>query len=253
MAETVAPAAAEAERARPAAVPSEHDSVLDTIAPHIFQTLLREPALAITLGYLFVAMAGIFYNYTFYRHFGVPVLTLSQVGDFLVAGIQQPMAILLVLSTFPIIWLIDRFNLDRRRRRVARRELLLKSGRDSTWIRFRIRTLRSPPRWFTALAFLVLVFLYGWTFVRIYAAHRAEAVENGEAPMVNIWLSGQAEPLRSKAPGWTYLGAVSNYLFVYDHDAARAQILPVNNVARMEPAPIVRHAPDHSIIIAPIP
>ncbi len=250
MAETsAAPAVAEREHA--ASV--EHGSVLDALTPHIWQTLLREPALAITLGYLFVAMAGIFYNYTFYERFGIPVLTLSQVGDFLVAGIQQPMAILLVLSTFPIVWLVDRFNMIRRRRRIARREALLGSGRDSAWIRLRVRALRTPPRWFTALAFVALIFIYGWMFVRSYAAHRAAAVEGGEAPVVSVWLNGQGEPLPSKSKGWTYLGAVSNYVFVYDHDARRAEILPVNNIARVEPAAGHRATAEPAASLAPIP
>ncbi|HEX4481289.1 MAG TPA: hypothetical protein VH082_10800 [Rudaea sp.] len=252
MSETaVAPADTEAERAK--AVSVEHVSVLDTIAPHIFQTLSREPALAITLGYLFVAMAGIFYNYTFYERFGIPVLMLSQVGDFLVAGIQQPMAILLVLSTFPLVWLVDRFNLNRRRRRVVRREAMIARGGTSLWFRFRVGLLRSPPRWFTATAFFLLIFVYGWIFVQSYAKHRAADVENGDAQMVTVWLNGQTEPLPSKSKGWTYLGAVSNYIFVYDHDGARSEILPVNNVARLEPAPVARDRSKAPIIIAPIP
>jgi hypothetical protein len=231
----------------------EHTSVLKLIAPHIFQTLWREPALAITVGYLLVAMAGIFYNYTFYEKFGIPVLTLSQAGDFLVAGIQQPMALLLVASTFPIVWLADRFNLNRRLRRVARRNKIVDAGIDSPWIRLRLWTLQSPPRWFTATAYFVLIILYGWIFVQAYARYRSEIVERGEAPQVSVWLSGASEPLAPKSKAWTYLGAVSNYVFLYDHDARRAQILPVNNITRLQPAevdPNARHSP---IMVAPIP
>jgi hypothetical protein len=234
-------------------VSTEHVSVLDTLTPHIFQTLLREPALAITLGYLFVALAGIFYNYTFYKRFGIPVLTLSQAGDFLVAGIQQPMAILLALSTFPLVWLADKLNLRRRRRRFVQREALLAGGSNSLWIRLRLLLLLSPPRWFTALVFGCVIFGYGWVFVRTYAAHRAEAVEDGEAPVVAVWLNGQTEPFPSRSKGWTYLGAVSNYIFIYDHDAARAEILPVNNVSRIEPVPAGGNPQKTSIIVAPIP
>lgn len=83
-------------------VPEQPASPLLELLPHILRTLQREPALAITLIYAFVAMAGIFYNFSFYRRFDIPVLTLSQIGDFLVAGIQQPMALVLVASTFPL-------------------------------------------------------------------------------------------------------------------------------------------------------
>ena len=247
---------------RPDAVPSTNDatdtsleesSVLLSLTPHVFQTLLREPALVITLGYLFVAMAGIFYNYTFYQRFGIPVLTLSQVGDFLVAGIQQPMAILLVATTFPIIWVFDRINVGRRRKRVAQRKKLLATGSDTLFVRARLWTLQSPPRWLTATVFVALIFLYGWMFVNQYAKHRATDVLSGDAQMVSVWLTGSTEPLPSRSTSWTYLGAVSNYVFVYDHDAHRSQILPVNNVARIQPAEAVAESERQSVIIAPIP
>ncbi len=231
----------------------EPTSVLSAITPHIFRTLRREPALAITLAYLFVAMAGIFYNYTFYRKFEIPVLTLSQVSDFLVAGIQQPMALLLVFSTLPIVWLIDLFNSFTRRRRTAKREALIESGIDSTFKRVRLLRLQNPPRWFTVAAYAVAIVGYGWTFVQLYADHRADEVERGDAPPVTVWLAGSAEPLASKSKGWTYLGAVSSYVFVYDHDARRAQILPVNSVARIQPAGIDEVPHKSGLIVAPIP
>ncbi len=233
--------------------PTASYSVLDTVTPHIFRTLRREPALAITLAYLFVAMAGIFYNYTFYLKFGVPVLTLSQVSDFLVAGIQQPMALLLVLSTLPLVWLIDRFNAYTRRRRSERREKLRLSGDVSLWNRMRMWVLQAPPRWITIPAYLVAVFGYGWTFVQVYAYHRADEVERGDAAQVTIWLTGAPDPLVSKSKSWTYLGAVSNYVFVYDHDSRQAAVLPVNNIARILPA--VGEPGEHRppIFIAPFP
>jgi len=55
-------------------------SPLQSLLPHVLDTLRREPAVAITLCYLLVAMAGIFYNYWFYRAFDIPVLTLSQIN-----------------------------------------------------------------------------------------------------------------------------------------------------------------------------
>jgi hypothetical protein len=174
---TDAPVVSDAARGKSIAV--ERVSVLDTLTPHIFQTLLREPALAITLGYLFVAMAGIFYNYTFYKRFGIPVLTLSQVGDFLVAGVQQPMAILLALSTFPLVWLADKLNLRRRRRRFVQREALLASGRNSFWIRLRLMSLLSPPPWLTALVSGFVIFGYGWVFVLRRASRRCGQKRRG--------------------------------------------------------------------------
>ncbi|HEU4664605.1 MAG TPA: hypothetical protein VFS55_11285, partial [Dokdonella sp.] len=126
-------AAEAAPQRAPARPPSA--SPLQDVLPHVWDTLRREPAVAITLAYLLVAMAGIFYNYWFYRAFGIPVLTLSQIGDFLVAGLQQPMALVLVLSTFPLCWLMDFFNARSRRKDMRNLEFLRSVAALGAWQR----------------------------------------------------------------------------------------------------------------------
>ncbi|MDR3386428.1 MAG: hypothetical protein P4L92_05195 [Rudaea sp.] len=214
-------------------------SVLLNVLPHILDTLKREPALAITFCYLLVAMAGIFYNYSFYAKFGIPALSLSQIGDFLVAGIQQPMAIVLVVSTFPLCWLIDKINATFRRRRIMQRDRLRSLPR-LTWlqrIRLFLLNLRIDHSWYMGLVYAVAIVGYGWMFVGTYATHRASAVKRGDAAQVNVWLNGDAAGLQAKSgTAWTYLGAVANYVFVYDPADRRAVMLPVNAIARIEPA-----------------
>jgi len=232
------------------------NSVLLNLLPHILETLKREPALAITLCYLLVAMAGIFYNYSFYEKFGIPVLTLSQISDFLVAGIQQPMALFLVLTTFPVCWLVDKVNSRRRSRYVERLSDGRESRRNSLWARMQDQRMRwhLSQTWLVQLGYVVVIVGYGWTFVSIYANHRADAVRRGDAPKVTIWLNGDAAGLPTKAgQTWTYLGAVANYVFVYDPAAGRSVVLPVNNIARIEPLAQANSLASPSIIVAPIP
>jgi hypothetical protein len=231
----------------PAAKPSQH-SILLNLLPHILETFKREPALAITLGYLLVAMAGIFYNYSFYERFGIPVLSLSQISDFLVAGIQQPVALLLVASTFPLLWLSDLFRQFKGPRRAERRRRLLESPSRSGLWRLRVFLLGSPPRWFTACTFALIVVAYSWEFVSQYANYRVAAVREGDSAKVAIWLNGDASGLATQSgDAWIYLGAVANYVFVYDAGAGRSVILPVNNIGRMEPVSA------NPKIVAPIP
>jgi len=69
---------------------------------------------------------------------------------------------------------------------------------------------------------------------------------------VRIWLNGEGSALAaSKADRWTYLGAISSYVFVYDRDAAQAMVVPANAVARIEPFPAP--APKTRFVVAPIP
>ncbi|HEY2394687.1 MAG TPA: hypothetical protein VGH81_01730 [Rudaea sp.] len=228
-----------------------HKSVLLDFLPHALLTFRREPALAISVCYLLVAMAGIFYNFNFYERFGIPILTLSQISDFLVAGLQQPMALLLVLSTFPLCWAFDRFNASKRRARAARREMVLRTMADSPRRKVRLFLLGSLPRWFTGCVYVLLIVNYAWVFVHFYAKYEAGVVRQGDAPQVMIWLGGAAHPLAAQSKTWTYLGAVSNYVFVFDNAAGRSVILPINNIARIEPAPAKPGSA--GVVVAPIP
>jgi hypothetical protein len=237
-------------------VPAATDSTsaLQSILPHVLDTLRREPAVAITLCYLLVAMAGIFYNYWFYRGFDIPVLTLSQISDFLVAGLQQPMALLLVVSTFPLCWLMDLYNLRSRRRHVEALARLRASVSLSGYQRLRRRFLewRVGEMWYTQLSYVAVVAVYGWAFVGIYAKYRAEAVKRGEGAEVRIWLNGENGGLASgQSATWSYLGAVANYVFVYDRAEQRALVLPVNAIARLQPMPAPKR--QSRVFVAPIP
>ena len=229
-------------------------SALLEMLPYVLRTLKREPALAITLMYLFVAMAGIFYNFSFYRRFDVPVLTLSQIGDFLVAGIQQPMALVLVLSTFPLCWVFDWINMRGRRRRAAAAARLRALPSPTYVQRSRLVMFEwlNARRWYTQLTYVLVVLLYSWTFVSIYAGYRADLVKHGDAPAVRLWMNGAAEPLAPAGPRpWTYLGAIAEYVFVYDRETGRAAILPVNAIGRIEP--VARAGSKPGLVVAPIP
>jgi hypothetical protein len=238
--------------ARPA--DEEPVSALFEMLPHILRTLRREPALALTAMYLLVAMAGIFYDFSFYRQFDVPVLTLSQIGDFLVAGIQQPMALVLVLSTFPLCWVFDKVNLRGRRRRAAE-ATRLRAAPTLSWLQRRRLAFidgMNEQRWYMRLVYVLVVVAYGWTFVGAYASYRADAVRGGDAPEVRVWMNGATEPLKAEGQRpLAYLGATAQYVFVYDRDTGHAAILPVNAIARIEP--LAGPPPESRVMVAPIP
>ena len=217
------------------------DSALNSLLPSLSKLLKREPALGITVAYLLVAMAGIFYNYRFYAKFQIPVMSLSQISDFLTAGIQQPIALLLVLGTFLVIWVMDALNVWSRRRYEQRRAILIALPALSRWQRLRLAWydwgLAIKHHKFIQFTYLTVVVSYGWIFVALYADYRVRQVREGDAAQVRLRLNGsEADLAASKSPTWTYLGAVSNYVFVYDAAAKQPLILPTNNVTRIEPA-----------------
>lgn len=232
--------AGDAAKTRQSAGADPH-SGLAIVLPHILRTFWREPALALTVAYLLVALAGIYFDYTYYQKgFGIPILSLAQIGDYLVAGLQQPMAIVLMLLTFPLCWLMDRINARSRRRQANRRDALRALPNADAWQRLRLRWLdwHLDQRWGLYIAYVLVIFVYGWVFVGAYARHRVAEVKRGNADKAVVRMNGGTVDLPSASGGpWTYLGAVSSYVFLYDASVQRATILPVNAIARLQPLP----------------
>ena len=227
-------------------------SVLQGMLPSILRLLRREPAIVITIAYLLVALVGIAYDERYYGKFGIPVLTLSQISDFLVAGIQQPIALLLLASTLPMCWIIDRINTRSRRSHAVELERLQALPSLGRWqaIRARFLAWRLRARWYTRLFYLALVLIYGSMFVSFYAEFQAGSVKRGEAMQVRVHLSGDANDEVSMQT-WSYLGAVSSYVFLYDTQSGRSLILPVDGIASIEP--IASAKGGKTPLVVPIP
>lgn len=225
-------------REHPAGPTSSQHSALAAVLPHILGTFRREPALALTVAYLMIALAGIYYDYSFYQKgFGVPILSLAQIGDYLVAGLQQPVAIVLMVLTLPLCWLLDRLNVFfRRRYEIEQRNLrALPSLRWWQALRLRYLSWQLGSHWFTRVMYLAIIFGYSWIFVGAYASHNVAKVKRGAGVQVTVRLVGDADLAASTTPAWSYLGAVSNYVFLYDHASRQPLILPVNAIASVRP------------------
>ena len=61
------------------------------------------PGLAVFLIYSTVAIAGFIYLITFYSRFDLKVMDYLEIGDILVAGIKDPMVMLMVLGAFSMV------------------------------------------------------------------------------------------------------------------------------------------------------
>ncbi len=225
---------------------SAYDSTLRELWPGLLALLRREPALGLTGVYLLVAMAGLFHSYRYYAQFDIPILSLLQVGDFLTAGVQEPMALLLVLSTLPIVWLFDAINVrvrGRMRRALAR---LPDIEAPNLWQRLRRGFLQWQTRRRDAyLRFMYagILFGYGWVFVSIYADHQVQRIREGQGRRVQVFLADGQSLAAADGSALRYLGAVAGYVFLFD--GSKAQILPVQAISRIEPIPGAKASNSH--------
>lgn len=211
------------------------------VLPQIMRTFRREPALVLTAAYLLVALVGIAYDYAFYLDFGIPVLTLAQISDFLVAGLQHHILELVVLM-LPLCWILDWLFTRSKRKHVVRHERLNSLPCLKFWQKFQLYW----ARWqlsdlnfmFSKVIYFWIIIFYISILVTILAGYRADDIQHGEGPHVTVRLIGEAADLRtSTGTSWSYLGAVSSYVFVYDAAAKRAMILPTTAIARIQPVP----------------
>lgn len=118
------------------------------------------PGLIVTMGYLLLTAVGITYEYLFYNLFYIPILNLSEPGDFLLAGFQEPVLLLFViLSVLALRRLITR---DRKWRQRS--------------VRYRSVAEKMERRWFFSswVLYPLFIFIYFLSITMSYAEnHRA--------------------------------------------------------------------------------
>lgn len=203
--------------------------------PRALALLRREPALSITLGYLLLSLIGLWSSYCFYRVFRIPILEYMQPGDFLVAGVRQPMnllwLLLMALVSVPAYWptyyrLRHPERVERFRRHWFGR-LIFSRYVDP----FRRR------RWFDLspeATILLGLLLGGGSLIMAYSGDRAEALLQGGGQAVRVTLADGGSPLRGSA---RLLGTTSGYVYLYWPDNGRTEVLVQEGVSRIEVLP----------------
>lgn len=186
--------------------------------PAYTRTLREHPGLVLTGSYLVVSAVGMLSSWTFYQRFGVNIFDFTQLSDFFLVPLRQPLAALAILAAAPAVWLVlksDTF-LDRRVR-------WYKYIYGPRWLR---QLSRAPAAW------LLYVVLYAYAFSLVSSAHLASRVRGGSAPVVEVQLAaGQylgrdaSTPLRA-----TLLGTTTSFVFLYDQETSGVTVVPVENL-----------------------
>lgn len=214
--------------------------------PRVVARLVREPALAITLAYLFVGAVGLWSSVWYYRALGIPVLEYYQAGDFLVAGLRDPVNFLLLLLVIAV-GLVSYSSSWYELRHPARVDAMRRRWWGRLWFN-RFASPRRARRWFdlSPEGALVLATVFGGgTMLIEHATRRAEALRAGAGAPLRITLQGERLPLQGHA---RLAGTSGSHVFLYWPANGRSEALPVGAVGRIEHLPRV---PARRPVVAP--
>ncbi len=170
-------------------------------------SLLREhPALLLTAVYVVASAIGMFYSWSYLRHFGINVFNYAQIGDFLLASLKEPFTWALVLLA---VFLVSMDNAASRR---AEQKV------SSRWFRW-----YGSPRYrsinFLVAVLMILAFLFG------YAQMKARQTFEGYGQVVQVTLADQSD-----ARSAILLGTTSQFLFLFDASTRDVDIHPFESV-----------------------
>jgi hypothetical protein len=183
--------------------------------------------------YLALTAVGVMYDVFYYAFFRVDILDYAQTGDFLVAALREPLAIIYCVLPVAIVWLAARI------RRWARRK---SAWYDAYAARYE-KKWRIGARWLDVMN-TAFVLVYALMFVIVYATYEARVVKRVGAKQVRVrLLSDAGTPLQATGRTATMIGSTSAYLFLYDRAADSTWVVPVSNVAHVALSSTRRHTP----------
>ena len=172
----------------------------------IFSVLREHPALLVSALYLLASVIGMFYAWAFLSHFDINVFNYSQISDFLLSSLKEPLIWGLVVLAGALV-LADNAS----SRRVGQRET-------SRWFRWYGSERYRFSNNFAAII-IVVMFLYA------YAHKQASEIRKGEGKIVDVHLADD-----SLALGVVLLSTTGQFVFLLDRDSNQVSIHPFENV-----------------------
>ena len=187
--------------------------------PWVMRVLERHPGALLTGLYLALTAIGIAYDFLYFRRFGINILDYAETGDFLVAALRSPLAIIYSVLPAIVIWLVALF------RRWLRR---LSPRYDAYAARYEQKWRVGPIYW--DVMNTVLVVGYAFLFTAYYARATAVAAKRADAPRVRVEAAGASAPGSRVA---TMVGTTGKFLFLYFPERDSTHVVPFENVLQV--------------------
>lgn len=180
--------------------------------------ITRHAALIVTLGYAFLAIVGMTFNFFYFAYFGINVLEYSETSDFIVAAVQSPAVVGLCILPALAVWGLVLL------RRQARKAI---PRYDAYATRHETKYGRTYRNAFAVLL-PMLVIVYALSFTTQYAHYTSRRIIQGKGRHIRVT---RTNPIASDSMPKSLIGTTSKYLFFYDSIGKASEIVPIDNVA----------------------
>ncbi len=192
----------------------------------LFKFVVNHPGLAVFIVYATIAIAGFIHVITFYRYFDLDVIIYLEISDILVAGIKDPMVMLMVLGSFTgifILWVITYLQ--------APFTAWLHKRFNKGFFKFLPYTIGIASNrsfWWTNL---IVVIVYFIIFISLHSIHKSISIKEDKINLVSVF----SDATRDKDQQYSILGTSINYIFLYNHNQQNTLIIPLENVTAIKP------------------
>lgn len=192
----------------------------------LFKFIVNHPGIAVFIVYAIIAIAGFIHVITFYRHFDLEVIIYLEIGDILVAGIKDPMVMLMVLGSFTAIlflgiiayiqapfsaWLHNKF-----------RKGFFK------FLPYLVGVVSNRNFWWTSV---IVIIPYFYLFISIHSEKKSVSIKKNKSNLVQI----QSDAILDTKQQYSILGTSINYVFLYSHNEENTMIIPLESVTGIKP------------------
>lgn len=185
--------------------------VVDARTPWLRKTLTAHPALAFSALYAFASVIGLVYSWAYLHPFGINVLDYSEISDFLLASLKEPLTWPLAAMAFFLVQLDNALS-----RRVEAKG----AGRLTRWYGTPgYRRINDPVA-------VIMIVLFLW----VLADLQHQNVRDGGGDLFEVTLADGSPPADR-----VVLGTTVKFVFLYDRDSERVFVHPHENVLTLSP------------------
>ena len=184
--------------------------------------LLREnPGLTLTIGYIATSLIGLLFSWSLLNRFGLNILDYTEVTDFLIAALREPLTFLVAASAIPVVYLIRYLNGKEQRfwQRHPPKSAILK--RYCKW---------SSESYGDPFTDIFITIAYAFLFIALYSDWKATQIRDGVGQKVDVEIGWEDETRRMNR---ILVGGTTRFLFVFDTDDQRMEAIPHESVLRV--------------------